>query len=125
MARYGVEWRRWPLALLTLALAGCEGGAGVLAFGSPAGGSVAIATVTVTPSSATFTAIGQQQQFTAAAQDSSNIAVAATFTWSSSNTAVVTVDSTGVARSVGNGFAAVIAQANRVTGSASVNVSAP
>jgi uncharacterized protein YjdB len=95
------------------------------AFGSLPSGGGAIATVTVNPSNATFTAIGQTQQFTAAAQDSSSNAVAAKFTWSSSNPAVVTVDSTGVAHAVGNGFGAVIAQSNGIAGSASVTVSAP
>ena len=125
MGCYRVKPSTSSLALLTLALAACDGGVGVRAFGSSLGGGRAIVTVTVSPPSATLTAIGQLEQFVAVAQDSSTNAVAATFTWSSSNAAVVTVDSTGVARAVGNGIAAVIAQSNGLSGSATVTVSAP
>ncbi len=113
------------VALAGLAPAACEGGLGQQAFGavSQAG---AVATITLTPSSATLTAIGASQQFTAAARDSSNLTMAGVhFTWASLDTTVLTVDSTGVARAVGNGTTGVIAQSGGVTGQANVTVSAP
>ena len=114
-----------PAVLAAAALAGCEGAAGVEAVGGAPQGT-AVSSIVVTPSSATLTAIGQLQQFTAAARDSAGTPVAGVhFTWASGDTTVVAVDSSGVARAVGNGATAVIAQGGAVTGQASVTVSAP
>jgi hypothetical protein len=117
--------RAVPLVLATAALAGCEGNAGVEAFGGVPQ-AAAVASVVVTPSSVTLTAIGQQQQFAATADDSLGVTVAgATFTWSSQDTTVVTVDSTGRARAVGGGTTGVVAQSGGVADEASVTVSLP
>lgn len=80
--------------------------------------------VVVTPGSKAFGAAGRTQAFTAVANDSNGNAIAGkTFAWSSTNTAVVTVDaSTGVATSVANGSAQIRATADAVIGSASVTV---
>ena len=114
-----------PAVLVAVALAGCEGGGGVMAFGGVSHGAP-VASIVVTPSSATLTAIGQQQQFTAVAQDSLGVPVAGVhFTWASGDTTVVAVDSSGVARAVANGTTAVMAQGGGITGQATVTVSAP
>ena len=114
-----------PAVVVAVALAGCEGGAGVEALGGAPQGT-AVASIVVTPSSATLTAIGQQQQFTAVAQDSLGVPVTGVhFSWASGDTAVVAVDSSGVARAVANGTTAVIAQGGGITGQATVTVSAP
>jgi plastocyanin/uncharacterized protein YjdB len=87
--------------------------------------SVAIvaAQVAVTPASATFAAVGRTGQFGASASDSNGNAIAGkTFTWASSNSAVATVSTTGLATAVANGTAQVRATADGVTGSASLTV---
>jgi hypothetical protein len=113
-----------PAVLATAAVAACEGGPGVEAFGGVPQ-SAAVASIVINPSSATLTAIGALQQFTAIAEDSSGQAVGGvSFTWSSLDTTVVTV-SAGLARAVGNGTTGVVAEADGVTGTANVNVSTP
>lgn len=85
---------------------------------------IVTATVTVTPGTKTFGAAGGTQLFTAQAVDSnSNVVAGRTFAWSSTNTAVVTVDaSSGLATSVANGTAQIQATADGKTGSASITV---
>lgn len=81
-----------------------------------------VASVTVTPSSATGT-VGQSAQFTASVQDSAgNPLTGRTITWASSNTAVVTVTAAGYATAVGPGSAGLTATSEGKTGSASVTV---
>jgi uncharacterized protein YjdB len=123
--RLGAALAALPAILAALALAGCEGGTGVEALGGVPQGT-GVSTVVVSPSSATLTAIGALQQFTATAEDSLGLPVAGVhFTWSSQDTTVVTVDANGVARAVANGTTGVTAQSGGVTGTASVTVSAP
>jgi uncharacterized protein YjdB len=85
---------------------------------------VVVASVAVSPGSFTFNSVGDNQAFTATAQDSNlNQIAGKTFTWASTNTGVVTVDAaTGVATSVANGSAQVQATTDAITGSASVTV---
>lgn len=84
---------------------------------------IIVTQVVVTPGSKTFSAAGSQQRFTAVANDSNANAIAGkTFTWSSTNAAVVTVDANGLATSAGNGTAQVQATADAKTGGASVTV---
>jgi Bacterial Ig-like domain len=112
-------------ALAGPVLAACQGTAGLEALGGVPQGR-AVASIAIAPSGATLTAIGALQQFTATAEDSSSLPVAGVhFTWSSLDTTVLTVDSSGVARAVANGTTGVIAQSGGVTGTASVTVSAP
>ena len=85
--------------------------------------STTVASVAVSPSSASGT-VGQSAQFTATAYNSSGTALPEqTFTWSSTNTAVVTVTASGYATAVGAGSASIVAADGSVKGQASVSVS--
>ena len=84
-----------------------------------------VATVTVTPDTATLTAVGRTRTFAAVARDAGNNIVPTTFTWTSLAPAVATVDTAGVATAVGNGVATIKATAaggGGVFGTASVTV---
>ncbi|HKR00189.1 MAG TPA: lamin tail domain-containing protein [Pyrinomonadaceae bacterium] len=89
-----------------------------------------VISVTVSPSSATINR-GQTQQFTATAFDAGNQPVAgATFTWSSSNTNVATIDANGLATGVGIGTTTITATTSdgiggNVSGTATLNVQVP
>ncbi len=89
-----------------------------------------VTSVVVTPSPVTINR-GQTQQFTATAFDPSNQPVpSATFTWSSSNTAVATVDSNGLATGVGIGTTTITATTadgtgGNISGTATLNVQVP
>lgn len=83
-----------------------------------------IATITVTPSTATLSVKNNQtQQYTAVATDSAGSTIpGVTFTWASSNTAVCTVNSTGLATPVAKGGPAnITATSGGVTGTATCN----
>lgn len=80
------------------------------------------ATVTVAPATASIIA-GSTQQFTATAKDANGAIVATTFTWSSSNTAVATVDGSGLATGIAAGSATITAtSANGTSGSSALTV---
>lgn len=88
---------------------------------TPPGGSVP-ATVVVSPAAASADA-GASQQFTAQAYDDGGAPVATTFTWSSSDAGVATVDGSGLASAVAPGSAQIRATAdNGVFGEASLTV---
>lgn len=82
------------------------------------------ATVTVTPTSPTLSSPGATQQMTATARDASNNAISGvTFTWTSSNTAVATVSSSGLVTTVASGTATITATApGGAVGSTTVDV---
>lgn len=83
-----------------------------------------VASVSVTPSSASLTAINAPQQFTAVAKDANGSVVnGSKFLWLSSNQAVATVDTTGKATSHGPGSATVTAAARGIPGNAGLTVS--
>ena len=84
-----------------------------------------VASVTVTPATATVT-VGSTQAFSAAAFDAAQQPIAGvTFAWSSSLTATATVDASGVATGVAAGDAVISAAApNGVSGSATLHVTA-
>ena len=83
------------------------------------------ATVTVAPSTATLT-VGNSTTLIATVRDgSSNIMVNASVTWSTSNTSVATVSSSGVVTGVGTGSATITARSGTATGTATVTVSQP
>lgn len=87
------------------------------------GGTPTVASVEVTPSSETFTAIGAQAMFDATARDSAgNVVSGASISWSSSDEAVATVDGTGTVTAEGNGEATITASAGGENGSATVTV---
>ena len=83
-----------------------------------------VTTVTVSPASASII-VGATQQFTATARDANGNVVATTFTWSSSNTAVSTVSSSGLATGGSAGSATISAtSANGIVGTAALTVTA-
>lgn len=93
-------------------LQACGGG------GSSSSTSSTVASVAVTPTSSSVSVNGQQT-FTANALDSNGQAVAGqTFTWTSSNTAVATITSAGVATGLKAGSSQITASAGGVTSTA-------
>jgi alpha-tubulin suppressor-like RCC1 family protein len=92
--------------------------------GAPSGNSpVAIATIEVTPDSATVAALGATVQFTAVARDAEGEAVSgARITWSSTDTNFVRLDSAGLATAVRNGTVRITATTGGRTGTAWVTV---
>ncbi len=82
----------------------------------------AVASITVTPASATLS-VGQTSQETAVAKDAGGAVISGTtFTWTTSNPAIAMVSSSGVVSAVGAGTATIRAASSGVTGSMSVNV---
>ncbi len=80
-------------------------------------------TVVITPPTASFTAIGQTQQFAAVVKDQNgDTLVNAGVTWSSGDAAVVSISSSGLATAVANGTAQVTATSGTANGNASVTV---
>lgn len=81
------------------------------------------ASVQVTPTSTTLTTLGQQLAFQAAAIDANGGTIPnATFTWTSSNDAVATVNAAGVVTAVADGTATITARSGNTSGSATVTV---
>ena len=79
--------------------------------------------IDVSPGTASLSSIGQTVQFTAEAFDANGHAVAdASFTWSSSNTSVATVDAAGLVTSTGIGSAEIAAGAGGVRATAELMV---
>jgi hypothetical protein len=115
-----VLYERWSIQALS--------SAGALLLGVSACGDSGIgpnlpATITLTPSSISFTTIGQTQQLSPQVADQSgNPLPNAQVTWSSSDAAVATVTSDGVVTAQGVGSAEVTATAGTVSASASVAV---
>jgi hypothetical protein len=103
-------------AALPVAVNGCSGG------GTEP--SRVATTVVITPRTASFTAIGQTQQFAAVVKDQfGDTLVTAGVTWSSSNTAAVSVNSSsGLATAVANGTAQVTATSGTATQDVNVTV---
>lgn len=80
-------------------------------------------TLVVTPGSASLTAIGATQQFTAVVKDQfGDTLVNASVTWSSSPAGVATVSAAGLVTATGNGTAQITATSGTATGSVTVTV---
>ena len=63
-----------------------------------------VATIEITPNSATFNALGDTRQFVALAKDAAGQTVSdVSFAWGSSDPAVVSVAPSGIAEANGNG----------------------
>jgi hypothetical protein len=94
------------LALVSLlAIAGCGGYGG----GNYSSGSGQVASITISPASATI-AVNGTQQYAAVAKDSGgNTVTGVTYTWTSSNTAVATINSNGLATGVAAGSTMITA----------------
>jgi len=85
----------------------------------------AVAGIAVTPGNVTLTAYGATQQFTAQALDANGNAVtrAVTYTWTSTDPTVATVDpASGLATAVAGGTTGILAGAEGATGGASLTV---
>ncbi len=98
----------------------------VLACGSdtPTGnGTPTVASVVVTPSTATLESLGETVQLTASAQNASGSTIAGkTFTWSSSNESAATVSSSGLVTAQSNGSASIRATTEGVNGTSAIGV---
>ncbi len=82
-----------------------------------------VASVTVTPDSATFTSLGILKLFTAAAHDAAGSKITGkTFTWESSAENVATVSRLGMVTSLADGVVSITATVDDILGSASVTV---
>lgn len=81
------------------------------------------ATVNVLPQFGTNLVPGQTRQYTGDARDANGNAVSTTFTWSSSNPAIATINQNGLATAVADGEVTIIATAaNGKTGTAFLEV---
>jgi uncharacterized protein (TIGR03437 family) len=84
-----------------------------------------LTTIEVTPSSASIP-VGGGQKFTATAFDQfHNPMTGVTFTWSTSDPNIATIDQTGLAIGVSLGQVTITASAQSVSGTATLNVTAP
>lgn len=82
-----------------------------------------VAAVTVTPSDSVALGPGTTVQFQAEAVDANGHAVAgATFTWSSSDEAVASIDATGLASTLGQGITSIQAEVEGVSGATDLTV---
>lgn len=109
-------------ATLALAFLACSGGGGPTGTGGGGGGG-GVASVSVSPTTHTATAIDEVVQFSATATDEDgNTVTDASFSWSSSETSVATVNSSGEATAVGNGTTEITATADGVSGTADLTV---
>ena len=82
-----------------------------------------VASVQVSPGTATLNSLGATTQLSASATSTSGASVPGTvFSWASSNPSAVTVDSNGLVTAVANGTATVTATASGATASGSANV---
>ncbi len=106
--------------------------ASVTVIGLACGGSTApsppppdntVASVSVTPASKTLVSLGETTTLSAAAENSTGGAITGkTFTWSSSNTNLATVNASGTVTAVSNGTATITATVDGVNGTASILV---
>ena len=80
-------------------------------------------TISVTPESAVFTALGDTVRFSAQVRDQNGqVLGGVSVTWSSSDTSVAAISASGLARAVGNGTATIMAAAGSASGSAGIEV---
>jgi hypothetical protein len=112
---------RSHLLVAAIAIASLLGACGGVDF--PSGPVNQIATVGISPSAATLTALGQTLSLTAVAKDAQGAVLPdQVFSWASDEVDVATVDEEGLVTAVGNGTAEITAAANDVVGSCSLRV---
>ena len=120
----GSSLRLLPALILA---AGCGGGdsPGVMRPppGPPPPPAPVPTTVSVTPATASLTALGRTVQLAAEVRDQGGqVLTGVTVTWSSTNASVATVAANGLVTAVGRGIATITAAAGNATGSARVTV---
>ena len=80
-------------------------------------------TVTVSPATATLTALGDSVRLTAQVRDQhGQVMTNVSVNWSSSDASIVPVDASGLARAAGDGMATITASSGSASGSATVTV---
>ncbi len=79
-------------------------------------------TVTVTPATSELSALGETAQLSAEVRDQNGQVMVVSVTWSSNNTSVATVSTSGLVTAAGNGTATITATAGLVSGSATLSV---
>jgi len=91
--------------------------------GSDSTGPVEVGSVTVGPAVSAFTSLGQTAQLNAVVADVNGQTISnPDVTWSSSNTAVATVNASGLVSATGNGSAIITASSGGKSGTADVSV---
>ena len=107
------------VAAIAMLLLSCGDGAV-----EPAPPAAAVATsVTVSPGSATLSALGETARFTAEVRDQNGrVMTGAAVAWASSDASVASVDASGQVTAVANGNATITATAGSVSGTAAVTV---
>ena len=113
---------------VVLLLAACgDGGSSPTTPPTPPTPPTPVATsVTVSPTSLSFTSIGVTQQLSATVKDQNGATMSGvTVSWSSSAASVVTVSSTGSVTSVAEGTATITATSGSASGTAAVTVAIP
>jgi uncharacterized protein YjdB len=108
-------------ASVTATIGGASASAAITVAGAAPSAPV-VARVVVNPASASGN-VGDAAQFSAIAYDATGAAMTGqTIAWSSSNPAVVTVNSAGYATAIGAGTASLVARAGTVTGTSAITV---
>ena len=81
----------------------------------------AVAGVAITPNSATLVSLGETVQLEASAKDANDNTISGkTFTWSSSDESIVTVNPSGLVTGIASGSVTIMSTTDGVTGEASV-----
>ena len=132
-----VTWQSSSIAIATVNASGvargvAAGTASIIATSEGQGDTasvtvsvVPVASVTVTPASATV-GVGATTPFSVTLRDAAGqVLTGRVVTWQSSSTAIATVDASGVATGVAAGTASIIATSEGVSDTASVTVSVP
>lgn len=134
MAGVSVTWGSSDAGVASVAANGtvtavANGNASITATSGSASGTANVTVdqvavrIDVSPGTASLSSIGETVQFMAEAFDANGHAVTgATFTWSSSNTSVATVDASGLVTSTGIGSAEIAAGAGGVRATADLTV---
>jgi hypothetical protein len=119
MRRISTLFGLTTVSLAALMLLACGGAGGYGSSSSSGGGTSGIATnISISPSTASIT-MGGSQQYKATSEDSNGKKLSGVpLIWSSSNTAVATVDGNGVASAMGTGTTSITASVTYSSGGA-------
>ena len=105
-----------------LLLAACGDG-GTTPTSPPTPTTPVATSITVSPTSLSFSSVGATQQLSATVKDQNGATMSgATVTWATTEAAVATVSSSGLVTSVGNGTGSVLAVSGSINGTAAVTV---